>query len=480
MPPASPNIPAIVTTDLSSKLSLVNDPPPSPPPPDLLSPSLPSSSARRSYFDLPRSPSPSLTFVSSNDAASVLPPPSPTLSTQSSVHFATSLTLRDNRPDERSGASSLQLLSPSAIDRTAHRRKGSFTSSHDGHSSIAETEADHNAGVFNLSAIRRPISNATSLTLASHTHLDPDPSKPFGRRVPDDNIILPSTQTQLDTQARVPNPPALQDSPPDLGPFSFEPNQLASLLDPKDLDALQALGGITSILDGLGTHPTRGLLLDHGAGRPPHATLGAREGASQRHDSHPRKSLPHAPDDPHPHSSLKAGDNDMRKAPDPHTASLADRKAVYGENILPQRPTTSLLGLMWHALKDKVLVRQYSPFGPPFPLYSLGLIIHSCCSIIGARPVPGFRDDASCWPAACRLGRGCCHHDCNSYCRRSFPGFVCLPSSPKSQVIVGSLNDWQKERQFEVLNQKKDERSVKVIRNGEEHLIDIKVRPPHG
>jgi len=42
-------------------------------------------------------------------------------------------------------------------------------------------------------------------------------------------------------------------------------------------------------------------------------------------------------------------------------------------------------------------------------------------------------------------------------------------------VVVGSLNDWQKERQFKVLNEKKEERGVKVIRNGVEHLIDVKV-----
>jgi len=36
------------------------------------------------------------------------------------------------------------------------------------------------------------------------------------------------------------------------------------------------------------------------------------------------------------------------------------------------------------------------------------------------------------------------------------------------------LNDWQKERQFKVLNEKKEERGVKVIRNGVEHLIDVK------
>ena len=38
------------------------------------------------------------------------------------------------------------------------------------------------------------------------------------------------------------------------------------------------------------------------------------------------------------------------------------------------------------------------------------------------------------------------------------------------------MNDWQKERQFQTLNDKKEERGVKVIRDGVERLIDIKVR----
>jgi P-type Ca2+ transporter type 2C len=40
--------------------------------------------------------------------------------------------------------------------------------------------------------------------------------------------------------------------------------------------------------------------------------------------------------------------------------------------------------------------------------------------------------------------------------------------------MVGSLNDWQKERQFQVLNEKKEERGVKVIRAGVEKVIDIR------
>lgn len=41
--------------------------------------------------------------------------------------------------------------------------------------------------------------------------------------------------------------------------------------------------------------------------------------------------------------------------------------------------------------------------------------------------------------------------------------------------MVGSVNDWQKERQFQVLNEKKEERGVKVIRDGVEKIVDVKV-----
>jgi Ca2+-transporting ATPase len=40
-------------------------------------------------------------------------------------------------------------------------------------------------------------------------------------------------------------------------------------------------------------------------------------------------------------------------------------------------------------------------------------------------------------------------------------------------VLVGSLNDWQKEKQFKVLNEKREERDLKVIRDGEEQMVNI-------
>lgn len=46
---------------------------------------------------------------------------------------------------------------------------------------------------------------------------------------------------------------------------------------------------------------------------------------------------------------------------------------------------------------------------------------------------------------------------------------------------MGSLNDYQKERQFQALNEKKDERTLKVIRSGTECVIDVRVgRLLHG
>lgn len=43
-------------------------------------------------------------------------------------------------------------------------------------------------------------------------------------------------------------------------------------------------------------------------------------------------------------------------------------------------------------------------------------------------------------------------------------------------VIVGSVNDWQKEAQFKVLNAKKEDRTVTVVRDGVESMVNVKVR----
>lgn len=41
-------------------------------------------------------------------------------------------------------------------------------------------------------------------------------------------------------------------------------------------------------------------------------------------------------------------------------------------------------------------------------------------------------------------------------------------------ILVGSINDWQKERQFKKLNEKREDRTVKCIRGGSEMVINVK------
>ncbi|KAL4062136.1 Ca-transporting ATPase [Scleroderma citrinum] len=466
---ANNNIP-IVTIDLSSRASLheprpdIGTPPsdafsdtasthyPSYPPThqqgSFLSP-YPSPPAGRLSLDVPRSLSPSPTFVSSYEGSSVGVPPSPTLSTQSSVQFTTSLHLRNNKPDERSGLTSLNLLSPSALD--THRRKGSIAtfSSNEGHSSLEETEPDHGDSDLVHHILHRAKSDATSLTVASPTTYFESRSRKFTHS--ESEAHHPLSEIPLELRGRntpeashsggIPDAPLLDDEDIDSGPFAFKPYKLASLLDPKDLHSLESIGGIDTLLRGLGTHPTRGLLVSshgHRDGRSSDGRPGAGAGTSQRHDRHPdtkqdtleSKGLP----------SSVPGDDEGDKH-DPYRATLQERKRVFGENLLPRRQSKSLLGLMWLALKDKVLV-----------LLSIAAVISLALGLFqdfGTPRTPG--DPPVDWVEG-----------------------VAIMIAILIVVIVGSLNDWQKERQFKALNEKKEERGVKVIRDGVEHIIDIK------
>jgi hypothetical protein len=65
--------------------------------------------------------SPVLSDSDISDSESVWNPPSPTLSNHSGSPFISTLQLRDNRPEEKSGLSSLRLLKPDTFTR--HRRK---------------------------------------------------------------------------------------------------------------------------------------------------------------------------------------------------------------------------------------------------------------------------------------------------------------------------------------------------------------------
>jgi Ca2+-transporting ATPase len=140
------------------------------------------------------------------------------------------------------------------------------------------------------------------------------------------------------------------------------------MLDPKNLDTLEDMGGIDGLLDGLGTSIDIGLGSETGCSDD---CLGAGVG----HRPDPAKGEETAV----PVITLTAPGGEKTTNWNPteaFAASLNVRKSIYGENIIPRRPTKSLLSLLYTALKDKVLVCHLSSlhfwkarirtFGPDF------------------------------------------------------------------------------------------------------------------
>lgn len=128
-----------------------------------------------------------------------------------------------------------------------------------------------------------------------------------------------------------------------------------------------------------------------------------------------------------------------------HGNEMNERVAAYGENRIPERKPKTLIYLMWQALQDKVLIilsvaavislalGLYQTFGQPPELDDEG------------RPLPQVE-----WVEG-----------------------VAILVAVTIVVVVGAVNDWQKERQFMKLNKKKDNRVLRVLRDGSPTEISV-------
>ncbi|KAJ7608116.1 E1-E2 ATPase-domain-containing protein [Mycena polygramma] len=377
----------------------------------------------RGSLDVPSSP------THTADGASIITvPPSPTLSSRSSVHFSpTSLALRDNNPQLRNPS----LLLPPRDESHSHQRKGSnatfATTTSD------TTEADQSPQ--REQELRHVKSNTTSVTTRVGSH-----SASRAKRDMADSDAA-TTITDWKQAADLQEDADLDsdlDSSTDPTPFRFRSNDLAMMLDAKSLETLEYMGGIDGLLDGLGTASDVGLggaslaRVEAGLSSP-----GAGVGVSHRHD-------PEKGNEPVPAITLadpegeKSANWDSRAA---FAASLDIRRHIYGKNVLPRRATKSLLSLMYTALKDKVLV-----------LLSIAAVV--------SLALGSFQDFGTPRPA--------------NEPRVDWVEGVAIMVAILIVVMVGSVNDWQKERQFQTLNDKKEEHAVKVIRGGIETVVDIK------
>ena len=208
--------------------------------------------------------------------------------------------------------------------------------------------------------------------------------------------------------------------------FAFSPGQLGKLINPKNLPALRALGGIEGLERGLRTDLKGGLSLDETvldgaitfedatreAGRnapvPPAAVAAAVPVATVSATTPPPPPPPPVPPPPLP----AAADGN----------SFKDRLRVFKDNRLPERKSKSLLELMWIALNDKVLL-----------LLSAAAVISLA---LGLYQTFGGQHDPEDGPPV------------------DWVEGVAIIVAILIVVVVGAGNDWQKERQFVKLNKK--------------------------
>ncbi|KAL4762797.1 uncharacterized protein BDW70DRAFT_149001 [Aspergillus foveolatus] len=144
-------------------------------------------------------------------------------------------------------------------------------------------------------------------------------------------------------------------------------------------------------------------------------------------------------------TDLSAGLSTEAAGGEKHTQSrkelFADRIRVFKENVLPEKKATPLWKLMWLAYNDKVLILLTAAAA-----ISLALGLYET---FGVEHEPGSGMPLD-WVEGCA---------------------ICV--AIVIVVMVGSLNDYQKERAFVKLNKKKEDREVTVIRSGKAVRISV-------
>ncbi|KAG0366883.1 hypothetical protein BGX24_003499 [Mortierella sp. AD032] len=242
--------------------------------------------------------------------------------------------------------------------------------------------------------------------------------------------IQPHLQQQSPhTTAPLSNAPIV-DRPNNNGPFSFTPDELMDLIDPKAPEKLEGYGGIEGILRGLHADPVKGLATSANGKSLDHVTSDGGGGEK-----------------PAIATGYQMGNVDTG------AVSFADREEFFGKNVLPKRKPKSIFQLMWIALQEKILIL---------------LLIAAVVSIaLGIYEDYGMKHEPS-----LRYNR-----DFTSYMatdpKISWVEGVAILAAVVIVVMVGSINDYQKEAQFRKLNAKKEDREVKVLRNGETVLLSV-------
>ena len=209
-------------------------------------------------------------------------------------------------------------------------------------------------------------------------------------------------------------------------PFAFSPGELNKMFDPKSLAAFYKLGGLAGLEKGLRTDRKAGLSLEE-TSLSGHVSFQEATEAARLHDKAMTEGV------------KPSGTDTGLSPPDRHdVGGYSSRKRVFSDNRLPAKKGKSLLQLMWITYNDKVLI-----------LLSVAAVISLA---VGLYQTFGAKD----------------HEKGLEWIEG-----VAIVAAIAIVVIVGSLNDYQKERQFAKLNQKKQDRQVRAVRSGKTVEISV-------
>ncbi|KAL2757279.1 hypothetical protein ACRALDRAFT_1060680 [Sodiomyces alcalophilus JCM 7366] len=225
-----------------------------------------------------------------------------------------------------------------------------------------------------------------------------------------------------DTEAALrPDPGSEADFHVTESPFAFAPGHLNKLLNPKSLSAYVALGGLRGIEKGLATSLQAGLSLDE---TTVHSRIDFEEATGHK--------APHCPKPP-PSQAFK-----------PHPVSghgFQDRIRIFGKNTLPAKKPTPLWKIAWETYRDPILLLLTGA-----AVVSLALGLYET-----------FRGD---------------HPEDEPPPLNWVEGLaICIAII--IVTLVGSFNDWEKEKAFLKLSAKKDDREVKVTRSAKPIMIPV-------
>ncbi|KAG1057716.1 hypothetical protein G6F43_000466 [Rhizopus delemar] len=217
-------------------------------------------------------------------------------------------------------------------------------------------------------------------------------------------------------------------------PFAFVPEQLSALVDPKNMPLLRAYGGLEGVARGLHVDLKSGLIPN----APKHQPITLEQVMTEAREESVLERTPTV------HS---LGARQLTHRTDITTTDITafpQRRRVFGANVLPETTSKNIFQLMWIAFQDKTLILLAIA-----AVVSLGVGLYEDIAVpeydtLGNR-IPGVK-----WVEG-----------------------VAIIVAILLVVLVGSINDYQKEKQFRKLNAKKEDRVVKATR--ETMVVQISV-----